>query len=169
VKFRLEQHLPGTIDEVAEAFVDPDLLAHLRDVDDLGRPDLLDRVDEGATVRLRVRYAFTGELSPTLTAVVEPSRITWVEESTLDRATHRTEFHVVADHYADRLRCAGTVELYDDGDGGTIRVAEGKLEVKIPLVGGKVERAVVEGLTDQAATQARVVGEWLVSRRQAET
>ena len=47
-------------------------------------------------------------------------------------------------------------------------MAEGKLEVKIPFVGGKIERAVVDSLVDQAATQARVVGEWLVSRRQAQ-
>ncbi len=168
MNFRLEQDFPGTVDEVADVFVDPDLFDHLRQVDDLGRPELLEKVDEGATVRLRVRYAFTGELSPALTAVVEPSRITWVEESTLDRSTHRTEFHIVADHYPDRLRCAGHVELHDNGAGGTRRVAEGRLDVRIPFIGGKVERAVVDGLVDQAATQARVVGEWLVSRRQAQ-
>jgi Protein of unknown function (DUF2505) len=166
VRFRLEQHFPGSVEEVEAAFVDPDLFAHLCHVDDLGRPELLDKADDGDAVRLRVRYAFTGELTPPLSALVEPLRLTWVEESTLDRRSHRTEFHIVADHYADRLRCSGTVELHP-GPEGTTRVAEGKLEVRIPLVGGKVERAVVESLVEQAATQARVVGEWLVSRRQA--
>jgi hypothetical protein len=168
VRFRLEQHFASPLDQVEDAFVDPELFTELRGVDDLGRPEFLDRVDEGGVVRLRVRYAFTGELGPPLTALVEPGRITWVEESTLDRSTHRTEFHIVADHYADRLKCAGTVDLRAGADGGTLRVAEGKLEVRIPFVGGKVERAVVEGLEAQAATQARVVGEWLVSRRQAQ-
>jgi len=168
VKFRLEQRIPGTVEEVEEAYADPELFAHLRELDDLGRPDLLERVDDGDLLHLRVRYAFTGELGPPLTAVVEPSRITWVEESTHDRRTHRTTFHIVADHYPDRLKCAGTVELRDDGAGGTIRLAEGALDVGIPLVGRKIERAVVDGLVDQAATQARVVGEWLVSRRQAQ-
>jgi hypothetical protein len=168
VKFRLEQRFPAPVEEVQEAYVDPDLFAHLHGSADLGRPELLDKVDDGRTVRLRVRYAFTGELGPPLSSLVEPARITWVEESTLDRATHRTEFHILADHYPDRLRCNGTVELGDDGAGGTLRVAEGKLEVKIPFVGGKVERAVVDSLTAQAATQAREVGEWLVSRRQAQ-
>jgi hypothetical protein len=156
------------VEEVEEAYVDPDLFAHLNRLADLGRPELLDKADDGRTVRLRVRYAFTGELAPPLSSLVEPARITWVEESTLDRGTHRTEFHILADHYRDRLRCHGTVELCDDGAGGTLRVAEGNLEVKIPFVGGKVERAVVDSLIDQAATQARVVGEWLVSRRQAQ-
>ncbi len=168
MKFRLEQKIPGTVEEVEEAFVDADLFAELRDVDDLGRPELLDRADRGDAVDLRVRYAFTGELAPPLSSLVEPSRLTWVEESTLDRSTHRTEFHIVADHYADRLKCKGTVELSDDGEGGTLRVAEGSLNVSIPFVGRKVEQVVLDGLVAQAATQARVVGDWLVSRRQAE-
>jgi len=168
VKFRLEQRFPSPVDDVEAAFVDPDLFAHLHDNADLGRPELLDRVDGGDTVRLRVRFAFTGELAPPLSSLIEPTRITWVEESTLHRRTHRTEFHILADHYPDRLKCAGTVALQPDGDGGTIRVAEGSLDVRIPLVGGKVERAVVESLVEQAATQARVVGDWLVSRREAQ-
>ena len=168
MKFRLEQRFPGSVEEVEAAYVDPDLFAYLRDLADLGRPELLDRTDGDGTVRLRVRYAFTGELGPPLTTLVDAARITWVEESTLDRRTHHTEFHIVADHYPDRLHCNGTVDLTDDGAGGTIRVAQGKLEVKIPFVGGKVERAVVDSLKDQAVTQARVVGEWRVSRRQAQ-
>jgi hypothetical protein len=169
VKFRLVQRFASPLADVEAAFVDPQLFAELQGVGDLGRPELLDRVDDGADiVRLRVRYAFTGELSPPLTAVVESSRITWVEESTLDRVSHRTDFHIVADYYPDRLKCAGTVVLTEDGEGGTVRVAEGKLEVKVPFIGGKIERIVVDGLTDQAATQAKVVGDWLVSRRQAQ-
>lgn len=168
MNFRLEQDFASPVVEVGEAFVNAELFAHLHEIADLGRPELLERVDDGGIVRLRVRYAFTGELSPPLTAVVEPSRITWVEVSTYDRARHRTEFHIVADHYAERLKCTGTVELHDDGAGGTRRVAAGKLGVSIPFIGGKIERAVVEGLEDQAASQARVVGEWLVSRRQAQ-
>ncbi len=168
MKFRLEQRIPAPIDEVEAAYVDPELFAHLKELVDLGRPDLLEKVQEGDLVHLRVRYAFTGELGPPLTAMVEPSRITWVEVSTHDCRSHRTTFHIVADHYPDRLKCAGTVELHDDGAGGTLRVAEGALDVGIPLVGRKIERAVVGGLDGQAATQARVVGEWLVSRRQAQ-
>ncbi|HEX7276061.1 MAG TPA: DUF2505 family protein, partial [Acidimicrobiales bacterium] len=60
------------------------------------------------------------------------------------------------------------VELHPAADGGTVRTAAGNLEVKIPFVGHKVERAVVDSLVDQAVTQARVVGAWLVSRREAE-
>lgn len=167
--FQLEQCFASRLEEVERAFVDPDLFDHLRPVDDVGRPTLLEREEDGDTVRLQVRYAFTGELAPSLAAVVDPHRLTWVEVSTLDRATHRTGFTIIPDHYPNRLRCAGSVDLVDDGAGGTRRLAGGNLELRIPFVRGRVERAVVDGLLKQAAVQARIVGDWLESRRQAET
>ena len=169
MKFRLEQCFARPLGEIEDAFVDPDLFVHLCGIDDIGRPTLLKRVDEGGTVRMQVRYTFTGELSPTLTAIVEPHHLTWVEVSTLDRDTHRTAFNIIADHYPDRMRCAGTVELIDDGQGGTRRVALGSLDARIPLIRDYVEGAIVKGLLKYAATEANIVGDWLVSRRQAET
>ena len=46
-----------------------------------------------------------------VTAVVDPHRLTWVEHSELDRRTHRSEFRIAPDHYADRLRCSGAIDL----------------------------------------------------------
>jgi len=168
VKFRLEQQFDLPVDQVEAGFVDPDLFAHLGDLDEVGRPELLERVDDGSSVDLRVRYAFTGELAPALMAVVERERLTWVETSTLDRETHRTEFRVVPDHYPDRLRCAGTVVGVDHGSGSR-RIAVGSIDVRIPWVRGRVERAIVAGLVRQADVQARIVRDWMASRRQAET
>jgi len=49
-------------------------------------------------------------------------------------------------------------------DGGTRRVIEGDLRVHFPLVGGKVERAIVSGLRAHASAEARVVQAWLDRR-----
>ena len=111
----------------------------------------------------RVRYAFTGSLSPAVTRVVDPERLTWVEESRLDRSTHCTTFTVRPDHYADRFTCAGTITLEPAGD-GTRRTLEGDLRVRFPLVGGKVEHAIVAGLRDHASAEAQVVQAWLDRR-----
>lgn len=165
MRFRLEQRFAQPVDDVEEAFVDPALFAEIGDRADLGRPELLDRRDEGDIVHLEVRYAFAGELGSTLAAVVDPAKITWVEHSTHDRANHRGRFHIVPDHYQGRLRCEGTLVLEDDGDGGTRRLAEGDLHVSLPLVGRKVERAVIDGLANQATTQARAVADWLSDGR----
>ena len=158
--FRLEQQFSTPLPAVEAAFVDPALLAELATLPQLGRPELVALIDDGDTVRRQVRYAFTGQLSPAVTAVVDPRRLTWVEHSELDRRTHRSVFRIAPDHYADRLRCSGSINLEVDR-GGTRRVAEGDLGVRFPFVGAKVERAIIAGLTDHAAAEARVVQGWL--------
>ena len=160
MRFRLEQRFSSPLPAVEAAFVDPALLAELATLPQLGRPELVGLVDDGDTVRRQVRYAFTGQLSPAVTAVVDPRRLTWVEHSELDRRTHRSDFHIAPDHYADRLRCTGSVSYQADG-GGTRRVIEGNLSVRFPLVAAKAERAIIAGLRDHAVAEARVVQGWL--------
>lgn len=160
MRFRLEQQFSAPLPAVEAAFVDPALLAELASTPHLGRPELVALVDDGDTVRRQVRYAFTGQLSPAVTAVVDPRRLTWVEHSELDRRTHRCVFRIDPDHYADRLRCSGSIGLEVDG-GGTRRVTEGDLVVRFPFVAAKAERAIIAGLRDHAVAEARVVQGWL--------
>lgn len=163
MRFRLEQRFSAPLHEVEAAFVDPALLAMLATLPELGRPDLLEQVEAGHSVAQQVRYTFTGDLSPAVTSVVDPKRLTWVEHSELDRATHRSVFRIRPDHYPDRLRCSGTIRL-DAVDGETHRTTEGDLRVRFPLVGSKVERAIVSGLREHASAEARVVQAWLDRR-----
>jgi uncharacterized protein DUF2505 len=163
VHFRLEQRFSAPLADVEAAFVDPEVLAELATLPGLGRLELLARDDDGVTVVSDVRYAFAGHLSGAVTAVIDPSRLTWVEHAVLDRRTHRTAFSILPDHYPDRLRCSGTVSL-QPFDAGTFRVIEGDLRVRAALVGPTVERAIVSGLRDHAAAEARVVQAWLDRR-----
>ncbi len=161
--FRLEQRFDAPLEDVESAFVDPELLAHLSGMSDLGHPKLLEQVAEGDTVRQRVQYRFTGDLTPAIAAVLDRDRLTWVEESELDRRTHCQTFRIVPDHYGDRLKCSGRVILQED-EGRTLRVAEANLDVRFPFVGQTVARTIVAGLVENAATQEQAVAEWL-SRR----
>ena len=162
--FRLRQHIPFPVPVVEGALVDPAFLEHASRFPDLGSPELLEQRVDGDRVHQRVRYRFVGELSAAVTSVVDPARLTWVDESTLDRRAHRGQHRIVPDHYGDRLRCTFTTQLSADTAGGTERVAEGELRVRFPLVGGKVERAVVSGLMERAELEAAVVARWLRER-----
>ena len=170
VNFRLEQRFAAPVEEVEAAFVDPDLFANLRGNDDLGRPEFIDRSDDGDTVRQRVRYAFTGELTP---APRRPSssrdRLTWVEESDArpghppHRVPHRRRPLPRPAEVRGHGRAPRRRRRRDP------RLAEGRpRRAGSPSSAARSSRTVVDGLTDQAATQDRMVGEWLVSRRQAE-
>lgn len=163
VRFTVEQRFGAAVEDVEAAFLDADLLARLAGLPSLGRPELLDQHEDGHLVRQRVRYRFTGRLSPAAAAIVDPDRLTWVQEAVHDRRAHRTEISVRPDHYADRLRCEGTIELHPLA-GGSLRVTEGDLDVRAPLMAARVERAIVAGLTDHAHAEVEIVERWLAQR-----
>ena len=52
---------------------------------------------------------FVGELSSAVTAVVDPAKLTWVDEATFDFAAHTGRHEILPDHYPDRLSAT-----YDD-------------------------------------------------------
>jgi hypothetical protein len=160
VKFFIEQRYRAPLADVEDAYCSPELLATLATLPKVGGAELLDQQIKGDRVVQRVRYRFTGELSSAVTAVIDPSRLSWVEESELDRTTHVTTWHIVADHYANRLTCAGTFALSSRGD-ETLRRTEAELKVHFPLVGGRVERAIVSGLEEHAAAEEAAVQSFL--------
>jgi len=161
VEFRLEQVFPGPVEAVEAALTDPSFLERLGQLPKLGRPELLTQREEGPVLVQRTRYRFVGDLSRAVTRVVDPARLTWVEELTLDRSSHRGTFRIQPDHYADRLRCAGTMQLLPESGGSTRRVTRGDLVVRMPLVGHRVERAIVSGMDEHGQAEVQVMAQWL--------
>ena len=161
MRFRIEQRLHGPVDAVQDVFVDPDFLVELSALPRVGGAELVDRRDDGHLLYRRIRYRFTGELSPAARAVIHPDRLTWIEESTLDRQRHRTTWRIVPEHYPERITCAGTFVLVEAAPDRTTRVTDADLKVHLALLGGRVEQAIVSGLRDHAAAEERLVNQWL--------
>ncbi len=163
MRFRVEQRFAAPLEAVEDALLDPGFLARLAELPKLGAPEVLSHEVDGDVVHQRVRYRFSGDLAPAVTAVVDPDRLTWVEESTFHRGTHRGDHHIVPDHYANRLRASYATRLEPHG-AGTRRLTEGELKVRFPLVGARVEKAIVTGLTQHAAAEADVLAAWLAEK-----
>jgi hypothetical protein len=163
MRYRLEQHYAASPDTVSRAFADPALYSEMAGLPKFGKPEVLSRTEDGDTVRLAVRYRFTGNLSGAARRALDPAKLTWVEHSTHDMAGGTVEFSLAPDHYADRFRAAGRYAFLPHGE-GTLRVIDGEVVVKAPLVAGTVERAIVSGLREHLAAEAPVVEEFLAGR-----
>jgi hypothetical protein len=162
--FEVVQHLHASIEEIEEALVDPRFLEALAKLPKLGRPALLERRDMGDRIFQRVRYDFTGDLSSTVKAFIDPSKLSWVEESTLDRRTHMTDIAIVPDFYTSIFTCSGIITLVADGVGGTSRrTASGEVVVRVPFVGSKAEAGIISGLREHADLEAEVLDLWVAS------
>ena len=163
MRFHLQQEFPAPLAEVEAAFLDDAFLARLGDIPGLGRPEPLEERRDGDLVHRRVRYRFTKPVSSVVRRVVDPARLTWVEVSTTDTRTHRTTFHIEPDHYPDKLASQAAIQLTPAGQ-GTRRVTEGEVVVRVPLVGGRVERAIVDGLREHADAEVEVFRRWWEER-----
>lgn len=160
MRFTLDQSLPAGVADVLDAFTDPAFLASLAGLPRVGSPDLLDQARDGDLVHQRVRYRFQGDLSSAVRRVLDPDRLTWVDERTYDLAAATASFRIVPDHYEGRLRCEGVERYVGQGD-STVRHVEGDLTVRWPIVGGTVERAIVSGLREHLEEEAVLLRRWL--------
>lgn len=169
MRFQLVQHLHGSMDAIERALVDPGFLEALGALPKLGRPELLERRDMGDRFFQRVRYDFEGELSPAVKAVIDPAKLTWVEESTQDRVSHTTDVEIVPDFYTSLFQCSATTRLEAEAAGTTSRVTTGEVHVHVPLVGGRAEAAIVSGMQEHAAREAEALDRWLATTSSGET
>jgi hypothetical protein len=163
VDFSIEQRLVGPPAAIDAVLLDPAFVAARVDLPKLGGAELLESSRDGDHARQRVRLRFTGDLAPAVTAVIDRDRLTWVDDATYNLVAHTAEHRVVPDHYADRLSCAYRSTVVADGEGSR-RTLAGSVRVRMMLVGGKVEAAIVTGLREHAAAEARLIDEWLAGR-----
>lgn len=159
VRFEIEQHFDLPLDTVERALLDPGFVERMAELPKLGQPQLLTHRVAGAIVHSRIRYSFVGDLSPAVRAAVDPSRLTWVEDATTDRRTHSTVFVIKPDNYANLLTCKGTFVLSPSGT-NTLRVGRGEITVSVPIVGKKVERAIISAMEGHARSEVGLVQQW---------
>ncbi len=163
MKFRIEQRIAAPLGAVEAALLNRDFVAATADLPKLGAPELLELERDGDRAHERIRYRFTAELSGAVTRVVDPKKLTWVDDARYDLTAHTSRHRILPDNYADRLQATYDVVLESLGD-STRRVATGELTVRVPLVGGRVERAIVSGLEEHAAAEAELLGRWIAER-----
>lgn len=163
MKFRLDTTYADDADDVAVAYADPALYAAFSDLPRASAPKVLDHGADGNTVRLRVRWFFSADLAPAARAVVDPEKLTWVQESTHDLDARTVSYVMVPDHYGDRFSCRGSYRFDPGARGGCIRRSDGDLRIKALLVASLVEKAIVSGLEDQLRAEVPIVEAYLDS------
>ena len=160
MNFEIVQKISATVDAVDSALVDPKFLIRMDELPKLGTAEVVDQRRDGDIVYQDVRYLFEAEMSRAVTRVVDPKLMTWVERSECDLTTHITRCEILPDHYAGLL--AGRYRSIVVGAGTAARrTISGEVKVRVPLVGGKVEGAIVGGLRENAAAQVALLDSWL--------
>ncbi len=164
MRFEITHTLPADRDRVVAILADPAYYEFLqRRHAGVDRIEVLSQEDLGTSIRRRVRY----QPKPIIRSIgpkkIDPDAMSWVEESTFDKATCRLEFRNVAvkDWVRKRLANSGTIELRDGGAGRTTRVVSGELTVRFPILGAIAERIIHSKARDILDEEARLFAEYL--------
>jgi hypothetical protein len=157
MRFHAEQTFSAPVDLLLALFTDADFYPTLRGLPSIGAPEIVEHSTSGDTVRISLRQRYTGDLPSAALAFIDPNRLTWVEELVFDLERRRATTRLLPDHYPDRLTCRGVYVFTDVAGGRSTRRLEGDLKVRAPLVGGRVEQALVSGLQEHAVAEQQLI------------
>ena len=152
--FTIEQQLRGTPTAVLDQLLSEEFLVARAELPKLSGSEVLELTRDDTTAHVRVRMRFTARLAPAVTAVVDPDKLTWVDDAdvradrTRGRATRSSPTTTRTASRARTRRCSTTPA------GETHRTLTGSLKVRALLVGGRVEGAIVSGLREYTAAEA---------------
>jgi hypothetical protein len=160
MRFRTEQRYPAALDEVLALYTDPDFYATLVGLPKISAPEVVDCDRAGDTVRLRLRQRYIGDLPSAALKIIDPAKLSWVEQLDFDLRRGAATTVLLPDHYADRFSCSGQYR-FTAAAGATTRELSGEVKVRVLLVGGKVEGALVSGLREHGEAEAALAAERL--------
>jgi hypothetical protein len=162
MRFQAQHHFSGSVGAVIGVLGDPEFHRALP-LPDLAPPEVLAAEDDGDTVRLDLRYAYTGSIDPMAKRFLGGGDLTWRQELRLDRTSGSGSLHFAADADPKKLHGKASFRFEAAADGGTRRSLQGELVVSIPLVGGMAERAIVPGVLERLDLEAAALNERLTA------
>ena len=163
MRFRIEQRFRASVADVGRALSSVGYLTTaMAELPDIGRPEVRSHRVVGDTTHLELEFQFGGSLPSVARRVIDPSKLSWIEETSIDASRWTAVFTMTPTHYSSFFRCTGTWQLVER-PGETTRVIEGDLKVNSPLpfVGGQVEKAIVSGLRERLAKEPPLLERWV--------
>lgn len=150
--FEVHQQYPTPPEDVMAVYADASFYESLGGGERIGPPDVLERTEAEGVVTMSIRYRFTADLPSAAAKFVDRDKLTWVERTEYDLSSLIARSTLTADEY-DTLLTASATQTYRADDDGSIRRITGQVGIAVPFFGGKVERAIVDGLEEHLADE----------------
>jgi Protein of unknown function (DUF2505) len=156
VDFSVEHSFDCDPKALADALLDIDFQRSLSDIEPLSARELLEQSEQpdGRVLR-RVRCVLDIDIPGAARAIIGDGDPSWIEEAIWDPQTMRWTWTVHPEVAQDKLDAAGTIDVNDVAEGARRSVA-GRVKVKVPLFGGRVESWIADGMRrayDEEATR----------------
>lgn len=162
--FTVIQRFAASTDDVLALYTDPGFFVSLAPSDKLATPELVAHHRTGDSASLQLRFRFIGQLPSAVLRFVEPAKLTWIEDTTVNVLAASSTSVLKPDNYPDLLKASASAVFAGTGLMST-RTITGRVSVPVPIFGRKVEGAIVEGLTDYLHAEAHAAARRLSTDR----
>lgn len=140
-KLLVESRLPVSPEVCWEVFESDAFRARLADHTGLSS-ELLEERSDGPVLVRRLKFLSGRDLPTVVAKALGAKRLSYEQENRLDLAKSRLDWVVRLPVLGDRVSVSGVTTITPDGTGSK-RVVDGTIEVRMALVGGQIEKAVV--------------------------
>ena len=122
---------------------------------------ILEREEDDRTMRLKFRVTPNRDIPAAVKKALRGGGLGYDETDRVDKERLKVEWSVRTDTFPDKTTCAGTVSFEDAGAGRCRRVIRGEVKVKVMLVGGLIEKAIVDGMKESFEKSSDITREFI--------
>ena len=160
MQFRIEHRFPGSPTSVAAKMFSPDIGPILSErMSTIIEVEGLAQTREGDLLRARTRYLPVPLIKRVGPKRVEPRWMEWIAEFEFDKTSGKGSFRNIPTtaQVARLMDNHGTIELHAVPGGETLRVLEGELRIKVPLLGRIAEKIIHKNAVSILDDEAEVM------------
>ena len=160
MKFGFEQRWHCTPSAVADLYLSEDFWNSLDDLTKTSPPEVLEVTRKKKTAITRLRYSLNVDLPSEASRFIDPDDVTWVEQVEWNLKDLSAKVNFFPDQGSALMSASGEAVVFAEED-EAVRQIRGELKVRIPFLGKKVERAIIEGIGDHLEEEAAAAAEHL--------
>jgi hypothetical protein len=161
VRFGFEQRWTASVDAVEAVYLDEAFWSGLTGLTKTSPPEVLEVSRTGGRAVVRLRYRLSVDLPREAARFIDPDDVAWVEHTEWNLAERRADMRFEPVQAAALMK-ASAISTLSAAGGDTTRQIKGELRVRIPLLGGRVEHAVVDGIGEHLDEEADAVAARLI-------
>jgi hypothetical protein len=163
MEYRIEDSFDLCAERYWEMFFSEEYNAAMWPTLDIGREQLVfERSGEGPDTRIHREQRLVPQREvPRFIKRLVSGAITYVEKNDFTAADNVMKTVTIPGFASDRIRTTGTYRLEPLGPSKVKRVWEGVCECKIPLLGGKVEKHLVEEVRESYRRATVFTRQWI--------
>ena len=157
--FTTEHRFPAAPARVAALMVDPEFEGAVQ-LPDLSPPEVVEHGTDGDATVLKLRYQYVGQLDPIAKRLTAGRQLALVQTVRIDPDTGLGTLTIDAEADPGRLRGDARITLSANVD-ACVRALDGDFVVKVPVIGGTLERKLLPGILARLDVEADALAEHL--------